>query len=103
MDPLSLNAGARTWFDLSATVSAFHRCISHASCAAVELNAPEFTWATLKKAHGNYSVADSIEVADVSGWHMAFRAAQLASRGVRIGGAASTPYLLRAAWREVRA
>ena len=96
-------------------VRAYYKCISHASCSVVELNAPLFTWATLKTYSGSegsneaggsqqsrseIDARDYIEVGNASSWHLAFRAAQLAARGFQVGSVTGGLYMLRAAWRD---
>ena len=90
-------------------VVAYHRCLAHASCDVVELNAPECTWATLKAT--SKSAAAAAEGA-ASGlgltqliktevqWQHAFRAVQLAAHE---GVGAARAMQLHPEWRDAPA
>ncbi|KAL1499208.1 hypothetical protein AB1Y20_013716 [Prymnesium parvum] len=58
--------------------SAYDHCINHAPCAVIELNAPLFTWATLKAGPVNRS--DTLEIADGASWHATFQKITEANR-----------------------
>ena len=89
-------------------VVAYHRCLAHASCDVVELNAPECTWATLKATSKSAAAAEgaasglglTLLIETEVQWQHAFRAVQLAAHE---GVGAARAMLLHPEWRDAPA
>lgn len=95
---------------------AYAACIAHAQCAAIELEVPDLGWATLKTAPewdastlvaaaalanraGHSMWGGSKRLANVSEWHIAYRAASLAANATDSNARALVPFA-QSAWGQ---